>query len=188
MIRAIGCRARTFGSSSAFLDIAPVLAAGCVIVDLRKARNEGLSIPRELKARSIMLPTIALDAPGADVSVAVAAMKAGAVDYVVLADGASVHRTLADAIADCHGAVRPTMPDENAGARVARLTAREREVLVGLIEGGTNKSMAQKLGISPRTVELHRAHVMNRLNANSLTELLQVALAAGIAPSAGGRP
>jgi FixJ family two-component response regulator len=80
------------------------------------------------------------------------------------------------------------MPDENAGARVARLTAREREVLVGLIEGGTNKSMAQKLGISPRTVELHRAHVMNRLNANSLTELLQVALAAGIAPSAGGRP
>ncbi|WP_242098806.1 LuxR C-terminal-related transcriptional regulator, partial [Sphingomonas sp. CROZ-RG-20F-R02-07] len=63
------------------------------------------------------------------------------------------------------------------------LTPREREVLVGLVEGGTNKSIAQKLGISPRTVELHRAQVMNRLNANTLTELLRIALAAGVGPS-----
>ena len=65
---------------------------------------------------------------------------------------------------------------------MARLTPREREVLVGLVEGGTNKTIGQKLGISPRTVELHRAQVMNRLNASSLTELLQVALAAGLGP------
>ena len=185
LVRAVGYRARTFASGSAFLDIAPVLAPGCVLVDLRKARDEGLSIPRELKARSITLPTIALDAPGAEVGAAVAAMKAGAIDYVILTDGASLRATLANAMAECHGAVRPTTPDESTGARVARLTPREREVLVGLVEGGTNKSIGQKLGISPRTVELHRAQVMNRLDASSLAELLQIAVAVGIAPSTG---
>jgi PAS domain S-box-containing protein len=185
IVRAEGYRARTFANGSAFLDVAPVLAPGCVLVDLRKARAEGLSIPRELKARSITLPTIALDAQGTDVDAAVAAMKAGAVDYVVLADAASHRITLATAMTECLGAVRPLTHDENASARVARLTPREREVLVGLVEGGTNKSMGQKLGISPRTVELHRAQVMNRLNASSLTELLQIALSAGVAPSTG---
>jgi FixJ family two-component response regulator len=139
----------------------------------------GLSIPRELKARSIALPTIALDS-GENVGAAVAAMKAGAVDYVILTDEASIRGALANAMAECHGAARPTIPDQDAGARIARLTPREREVLVGLIEGGTNKTIARKLGISPRTVELHRAQVMNRLNARSLTQLLQIAFAAGV--------
>ncbi len=184
LVRAVGYRARTFESGSSFLDLAPVLAPGCVIVDLRRARDEGLSIPRELKARSVILPTIALDS-GANVSTAVAAMKAGAVDYVIVTDDASLRTRLATSMAECQGAVRPATRDENAGARLARLTPREREVLVGLIEGGTNKSIGQKLGISPRTVELHRAQVMNRLNASNLTELLQIALAAGIAPASG---
>lgn len=183
LVRAMDYTVRTFESGSAFLDMAPVLAPGCVLVDLRKARDEGLLIARELKARSIALPTITLDAPGTDVGIAVAAMKAGAVDYVIQTDEASFRATLANAIADCQRAVRPTMHDENAGARVARLTPREREVLVGLVEGGTNKSIGQKLGISPRTVELHRAQVMHRLDASSLMELLQIALAAGLAPA-----
>ena len=94
--------------------------------------------------------------------------------------------SLANAMAECHGAVRPTKRDETrgaqpgqidaAGARSARRPGRRR----------TNKIIGQKLGISPRTVELHRAQVMNRLNASSLTELLQIALAAGITPSAPG--
>ena len=185
LVRALGYRARTFESAKTFLDLAPVLAPGCVLVDLRKARDEGLSIPRELKARSVSLPTIALDAPGANVDAAVAAMRAGAIDYVIIKDEDSLRARLAEAMVECHGAAKPTTRNENAGARVARLTPREREVLIGLLEGGTNKIIGQKLGISPRTVELHRAQVMNRLNASSLTELLQIALAAGIAPSAG---
>lgn len=188
MVREIGFRARTFDSASTFLDLAPVLASGCVLVDLRKRRDEGLSIPRELKARSILLPTITLNAPGADVESAVAAMKAGAVDYLLMSDEASFRDKLADALADCHGSTRPIMSDEKAGARIARLTPREREVLLGLVEGGTNKSIGQKLGISPRTVELHRAQVMSRLNAGSLTQLLQIALAAGITPSTADSP
>jgi PAS domain S-box-containing protein len=186
LVRGVGYRARTFERASAFLDIAPVLAPGCVLVDLRKARDEGLSIPRELKARSIALPTIVLDTPAADVASAVAAMKAGAIDYMTVADEVSLRTTLADAIAECQGGARPTTRDESAVARLAKLTPREREVLVGLVEGGTNKTIGQELGISPRTVELHRAQVMNRLNASSLTELLQIAFAAGLVPSKGG--
>ena len=185
LVRAIGYRVRTFEGASAFLDMAPVLAPGCVLVDLRKARDEGLSIPRELKARSLTLPTIVLDSLGAGVAAAVAAMKAGAVDYVIETSEADLIATLANSMAERHGAIRPTTPDDNASARVGRLTPRERDVLGGLVEGGTNKSIAQRLGISPRTVELHRAQVMNRLNASNLTELLTIALAAGVAPSIG---
>ena len=188
LVRGLGYRARIFESASTFLDIAAVLAPGCVLVDLRKKREDGLSIPRELRARSIPLPTIALDAPGADAPTAVAAMKAGAIDYVTEKDEGSLRATLASAMAECHGtALRPTPRDESAGALVERLTSREREVLVGLIDGGTNKMIGQRLGISPRTVELHRAKVMNRLNAANLTELLQIALAAGITPSTAPR-
>ncbi|WP_460448288.1 PAS domain S-box protein [Alsobacter sp. SYSU BS001988] len=186
LARALGHRVRTFPSASSFLDVAAVLAHGCVLVDLRKARDQGLSVMRELKARSIRLPTLALDAPGADAAAAVAAMKAGAADFLVALDDESLFASLASAIGECHGAMRPPSRDETASAQVARLTTREREVLVGLLEGGTNKIIGQKLGISPRTVELHRAQVMNRLNASSLTELLQIALAAGITPSAPG--
>jgi FixJ family two-component response regulator len=103
-----------------------------------------------------------------------------------VAHEASLRPTLANVMAECLGTVRPLMRDENASARVARLTHREREVLVGLVEGGTKNSIGQKLGINPRTVELYRLQVMNRLDASSLTELLQSALAAGIAPPSGG--
>ena len=184
VVRALGYRARVFDSVPAFLDVAAVLAPGCVVLDLRTGKDEGLSIPRELRARSITLPTLVLDAAGADVTTAVAAMKAGAVDYVLFQDEASLREALARALVECQGNSRPAKRDESAGARLARLTQREREVLVGLVDGGTNKVIAQKLGISPRTVELHRAQVMNRLNAGSLTELLQIALAAGMTPLA----
>ncbi|MDT8757763.1 PAS domain-containing protein [Sphingomonas psychrotolerans] len=182
LVRTLGYHARTFESSSAFLDLAPVLSPGCVLLDLRKGRDEGLSVPRELRARSITIPTIALDAAGGNAMFAVAAMKAGAVDYILAGDEGAMRASLAAAIAECQGSTRSTTRDENASARIERLTPREREVLVGLVDGGTNKVIGQKLGISPRTVELHRAQVMNRLNASSLTELLQIALSAGITP------
>lgn len=188
IVRTLGYRARGFEGAAAFLDVAPVLSPGCVLLDLRKGREAALSVPRELRARSIALPVVAIDDAGAEAACAVAAMKAGAADYVAAGEGAALRATLAAAIAECQGAARPATRDAHASARIARLTPREREVLVGLIDGGTNKIIGQKLGISPRTVELHRAQVMNRLNAASLTELLQIALAAGITPSGGEGP
>ena len=183
LVRSVGSRVRIFDNASVFLDIAPVLAPGCVLVDLRGSRLHNLTIPRELKARSIAIPTIVVDEPAADVMSAVTAMKAGAIDYLQVTDDESLRNRLANALAECLGAAtRPTSRNEKAASRVARLTSREREVLIHLVDGGTNKSIGRKLGISPRTVELHRAQVMHRLDANSLTELLQIALAAGIAP------
>ena len=182
IVRILEYRVRTFDSAAAFLDMAPVLTPGCVLVDLRQLKNEGLSIPRELKARSIALPTIAIASPTADVASAVTAMKAGAIDFVRLGDDDAQRSELLSAISEGHSDARPTSIDESAAARLARLTPRERQVLGGLVDGGTNKTIGQSLGISPRTVELHRAQVMNRLNAKNLTELLQIALAAGIEP------
>ena len=185
-VQGAGYRARTFDSASAFLDIAPVLVPGCVLVDLRGSRLQGLSIPRELKARSIALPTILLDGPDADIASAVAAMKAGALDYLTVANEELFRVKLANAMAECHGAARPAAHDESAASRVARLTPRERDVLQHLVESGTNKTIGKTLGISPRTVELHRAQLMTRLGAGSLTtELLETALAAGIKPVTG---
>jgi PAS domain S-box-containing protein len=186
LVRATDYRARIFESAGAFLDIAPVLAPGCVLVDLRKARDEGLSIPRELKARSITLPAIAMDEPEAGAASAVAAMKAGAIDYLLFDEEALLRERLAAALAECHPTTGPPSRDQEVGAQIGRLTSREREVLVGLIDGGTNKVIAQALGISPRTVELHRAQVMSKLGAGSLTELGQIALAAGLSPSKAG--
>lgn len=183
LVRALGYRVRIFENATTFLDVASVLAPGCVLVDLRGAKDEGLSIPRELKARSIPLLAIALDSPDSDVAAAVAAMKAGAVDYVIAKDERSLGAALEKSIAECQGAQRATTRDEAAKARVARLTHREREVLLGLVDGRTNKMIAQTLGISPRTVEVHRTQLMSRLNASTLTELIQIALAAGIMPS-----
>ena len=182
LVRSLDYRARPFDSASAFLDMAPALTQGCVLVDLRQSRSEGLSVLRELKARAIALPTIALGAPGDDVAAAVTAMKAGAIDFVSLTDDDALRSAFPAALAECHSTTRPATHDENAVARLARLTPREREVLVGLVAGGTNKTIGQELGISPRTVELHRAQVMNRLNATSLMELLRLAFAAGVAP------
>ena len=159
-----------------------MLAPGCVLVDVRGSRLKNLSIARELKARSIGLPAIVLDGPDAEIASAVAAMKAGAIDYLMVTDDELFRSLLTSAMAECQGSARPATRDEKAASLVARLTSREREVLFHLVGGGTNKSIGHKLGISPRTVELHRAQVMHRLNASSLTELLQVALAAGLAP------
>jgi PAS domain S-box-containing protein len=183
LVRAIGYQARIFNDAAAFLDLAPVLASGCVLVDLRRLRENGLSIPRELKARSIALPTIALDDASSGAYAAVSAMKAGAVDVILFGEDASLQDKLAEAIAECQAVLRPATRNEEASAHIARLTPREHEVLVGLVDGGTNKVIAQALGISPRTVELHRAQVMNKSGAGSMTELGQIALAAGIAPS-----
>lgn len=185
--RSAGYRTRTFHSASAFLDVAPVLAAGCVLADLRGSRLQGLSIPRELKARSILLPAILIDGPYADVGSAVAGMKAGAIDYLSVVDEESFSSDLAKALAECRGAARPAAREERAASQIARLTSRERDVLQHLVEGGTNKTIGKALGISPRTVELHRAQVVSRLGASSLMELLQIALAAGIKPATGAR-
>lgn len=182
MMRKLGLRVRAFPGAEAFLDIAPFLAPGCVLVDLRRSDRKAASIPLELRARSIPLNAIVIGPDDGDVTTAVAAMKDGAADYlqppltdVALETALSSITTEARALAE-------TAAGDEAAARMGRLSPREREVLTGLVEGGTNKMIALKLGISPRTIELHRSQIMAKVNATNLAELLQLAMEAGLRP------
>jgi PAS domain S-box-containing protein len=182
MLRELGFRVRAFSDPDQFLDVSGVLAPGCVVVDLRRARRAALRIPRELRARSVALPVVAIGPRDAGIPHVVETMKTGALDYLIdPPTSENLRVAIVEAMAAPQDAEGSEAADDlAAAARVARLTPREHEVLVGLVAGGTNKSIALDLGISPRTVELHRAQAMSRLNVTSLTELLQVALRAGI--------
>ena len=183
LTRELGLRVRTFPRTEEFLDMAAFLAPGCVLIDLRRAKPDVASIAIELRARSIPLKAIVIGPDDGDVATAVEAMKSGAADYLQppVTDGA-LRAALASITADKRTPPVEAASDE-AAARIARLSTREREVLNGLVEGGTNKTIAIKLAISPRTVELHRAQIMAKLDATNLAELLQLALTAGLRPS-----
>lgn len=182
LMRGSGLRVRAFARAEAFLDLAPFLAPGCVLVDLRHSKRDTASITLELRARSIPLQVVVIGPDDGDVAMAVDAMKSGAADYLQapVTDDA-IAAAVASITAHTRAPSEEAVADE-AAARMGRLSSREREVLNGLVEGGTNKSIALQLGISPRTVELHRGQIMAKLNAASLAELLQLALTAGLRP------
>lgn len=183
MLRGAGFQVRSFESADALLDIAPVLTPGCVLIDLRTTAANAMQIPRELRARSVRVPTVVIGPEVAEPASIIAAMKAGAADYLIPPFEDDVLKSaLASAMAEMHGLGRINSIATESVTRVARLTSREREVLEGLVNGGTNKTIARELGISPRTIELYRSQVMNRLDASNLTELIQIAIAAGIRP------
>jgi PAS domain S-box-containing protein len=181
LLQGAGYEVKMFASASAFLEVAPVLLPGCVVVDIRTPEAGGLTIPRELKARRTGLPVIVTGEARADIAVGVQAMKAGAVDFL---DVSYRPEQLLEALAGAQVGIREAAERneavELAKARIAALPVREREVLDGLLAGGTNKMIARNLGLSPRTVEAHRARIMERLGAQSLPELVQIAVAAGL--------
>jgi two-component system, LuxR family, response regulator FixJ len=173
---------RCFALARDFLAAAPTLRAGCLIADIRMPEMDGLEMQRQLAARAFNFPLIVITGHG-DVPLAVRAMRAGAIDFIekpfaVDAILASVEAALAR--------LATTGGDEPiaaaAAARLALLSPREREVLQGLLAGLPNKSIAYDLAISPRTVEIHRARVMDKMAARSLSELIRMSLAAGLQP------
>jgi two-component system response regulator FixJ len=177
LLGTMGWRVRTYASPRALL-AATLPPSGCIVSDLRMPLMDGLELQAELAGRGVRLPIILMTAHG-DVPVAVRAMKAGAVDFLQkpFADTellAAVSRALArnrDALADgdAVGAAR---------ARIAQLTPREREVLDLVVVGKTNKEVARALGTSPRTIDVHRARVLQKLGADNVTELVRLVLAA----------
>lgn len=181
MLQGAGYEVQNFASAQAFLEVAPVLVPGCVILDIRSPEAGGLTIPKEMQARRIGLPVIVVGAAGGNVAVGVQAMKAGAVDFL---DAPYQPEQLLDALASVQVTIlertERAQADKRVKALIAALPPREREVLDGLLTGGTNKTIARDLGISPRTVEAHRARIMERLGAHSLPELVQIAIAAGL--------
>jgi PAS domain S-box-containing protein len=178
-----GYEVQPFDTARAFLDAAPALVPGCVVLDLATSGAMGPLVMRELKARRISLPVVAVGESRGDVGTAVQAMKAGAVDWLEAPyDEDGMLASVASALAAATGAAEVEQAAELAWTRISALSGREREVLEGLLAGGTNKTIARDLGLSPRTVEIHRAHVMESLGARTLADLVLLATAAGLRP------
>jgi two-component system response regulator FixJ len=173
-----GHAVRVHESALAFLKALPGAQDGCVITDIRMPDMDGLELQRRLNELKAGFPVIIMTGHG-DVSLAVTAMKAGAVDFIEKPfDDEALLSAVRTALA------RHAMDSEREArlaavqARLAGLSPREREVLQGLVAGKANKMIAYDLGISARTVEVHRANVMTKMQADSLSELVRMVLAA----------
>lgn len=171
--------AHAFDSAQAFLDRVADAPFGCVVTDVRMPGMTGLDLVRALNARSVGMPVIVITGHG-DVPLAVEAMREGVVDFI---EKPFADETILAALRNAFKRGR----DESARSsertevlkRLASLSARERQVLDGLVAGQANKVVAIELGISPRTVEVYRANLMSKMRATSLSELVRMALVGG---------
>jgi two-component system, LuxR family, response regulator FixJ len=184
LLETSGHRVRAFASAQNLLDALTPEARGCIIADVRMPGMDGLELQERLAARRIGLPVIIMTGHG-DVPIAVRAMKAGAVDFVEKPFAEeplleTVRLALVQSERD-----RRRSGEPSAEERLAQLTTREREVLEAMVAGHPNKVIAHLLQISPRTVEIHRARVMEKTGARSLSHLVRLALQAGVVPDEG---
>jgi len=179
LLKTSGFAVQLFEGGLPFLKEAGHLAPGCVLLDVRMPDMDGLEVQRALRGRGVMLPVIIMTGHG-EVAMAVQARKAGASDFIekpfekaaLLACIAAAQR---QSVAERGLSARAM----EAQARLNVLTDRERDVLNGLVDGLPNKTIAYDLGISPRTVEIHRANLMQKLEVRSLAEALRIAFHAG---------
>ena len=168
-----------YTSGVEFLRTAKSAEVGCVILDVRMPEMDGLQVQTTMAARGINMPVIVLTGHG-DVSVAVQAMKGGAIDFLEKPfEKAALLEAVRRAFARLDDVDLRALESSEAEVRVAALTPREQEVLEGLANGLPNKTIAYDLGCSSRTVEVHRASLMAKLEVRSLSEALRIAFAAG---------
>ncbi|QIG79853.1 response regulator transcription factor [Stakelama tenebrarum] len=180
MLKTSGYAVQSWPSGVEFLKQVGQVDPGCILLDIRMPEMDGLEVQRMLNERGVRMPVILITGHG-DVTLAVRAMRAGAVDFV---EKPLDNDALLDAIGRAFERIDATndaLDRENDAERMlGALSEREREVLDLLARGYPNKTVAYDLGISPRTVEVHRANVMTKLGARSLAEALRVAFAAGM--------
>ncbi|CAN5350187.1 response regulator FixJ [soil metagenome] len=180
MLKTSGYAVTTFASGVAFLRDAKAVEPGCVLLDVRMPDMDGLEVQRQLAERGVSMPIVVLTGHG-DVSIAVRAIKAGAVDFIEKPFEKSVLLSaIVAAFERLDDVSGRTARATDAAVAIAALTGREQDVLKGLARGLPNKTIAFDLGISPRTVEVHRANLMAKLQVNSLSEALRIAFAAGL--------
>jgi two-component system response regulator FixJ len=175
-----GLAVRTYESAVAFLEALPGVQPGCVVTDVRMPGIDGLELQRRLREMAVNLPVIVITGHG-DVRLAVEAMKAGAVDFIEKPfDDDDLLAAIHSAIKHYDKAGERELLAAQTRARLASLSGREREVLQGLLAGHPNKTIAYNLKISARTVEVHRANVMTKMGAGSLSDLVRMALIADL--------
>jgi two-component system response regulator FixJ len=182
LLSTAGLAVRVHDSAVAFLKVLPEIKDGCVVTDVRMPGIDGLELQRRLGELEKHLPVIVMTGHG-DVPLAVEAMKAGAVDFIEKPFDdevmlSAIRAALARNADDRERNARAAAIQE----RIARLSDRERDVLDRLVAGKANKVIAYELGISPRTVEVYRANVMTKMQADSLSELVRMALIESGAP------
>ncbi|SDP54746.1 two component transcriptional regulator, LuxR family [Phyllobacterium sp. YR620] len=171
-----GFTVRVHESATGFLATAPTIRNGCLVTDLRMPDMNGVELLRNLKFADLRIPSIVITGHG-DVPMAVEAMKAGALDFI---EKPFEDEVLIEAVKRAAAQLTETADESDDAStirtRLEELTDRERQVLSGVVAGLPNKTIAYDLNISPRTVEVHRANVMAKMNARSLPELVRMAL------------
>jgi len=180
LLQAAKLEVKTYSTAMAFLDALPDTAASCVITDVRMPGMSGVDLLRRLKELKIGVPVIVITGHG-DVALAVEAMKVGAVDFLEKPfDDDVLLASVQSALKRQDGETKRHSERLEIEGRLAGLSNRERDVLGGLVAGRANKQIAFDLGISPRTVEIYRANLMNKMKAGSLSDLVRMALIVGI--------
>ena len=175
-ITSAGWVVQTYGLGETFLDAYDPSQPGCVVLDLRMPQISGLAVQEQLAAQEASIPIIFITAFG-EVSVAVQAMKAGAVDFLEKPFSSQELLTCIErAIARDRETRRQQDQQADLVARLATLTPREREVLDLVVAGSTTKEVAAQLGIQPRTVEIHRHHVIQKMGVRSAVDLVRLFL------------
>ncbi len=181
LLSTAGMVVRLYESAAAFLEAPDNIQEGCLITDVRMPDMTGIELLHELKVRSISLPTIVITGHG-DIPLAVEAMKCGAIDFIEKPfDEEAIIRAVQSAKERVDKRTRASEGEAALAAKLTSLSRRERQVLDGLVAGDLNKTIAHNLGISPRTVEVYRAHLMTKMQAKSLSDLVRMALFAGAA-------
>lgn len=180
MLRHAGYTVKTYADGVVFLEDITSQTDGCILLDVRMPVIDGLSVQKTLTERGINLPIIILTGHG-DVSVAVEAMKQGAIDFIEKPyEKAVLVGAINSAFEQIEDESSQVARQNEARAQITALTPRERDVLERLVDGLTNKGIAADLSISSRTVEIHRAHLMEKLDAESLSSALKTAFTAGL--------
>jgi two-component system response regulator FixJ len=183
LIESMGMRVETFDSATAFLDAFVPGRAGCLLLDVRMPGMSGLELQAYLARREQHIPVIIITGHG-DVSMAVKAMKNGAVDFIEKPfDDEALIVSIRNALQHDEKQRALWAQRSDLKARKAELTPREHEVMDMVTDGKSNKEIALALGVSAKTVEVHRARVMDKMRADSLAELVRMAMIAGGAGS-----
>jgi len=184
LLESAGLAVRAHASAIAFLAEAPRLVGGCVVTDVRMPEMNGIELLKRLREIGVTLPVIVITGH-ADIALAVEAMKSGAVDFMEKPfDDEAMLRAVRAALVRHGKAVEEGQEKVGIRQRLATLSNREHQVLEGLVAGHANKRIAHELDISPRTVEIYRAHVMTKMEAASLSELVRMALVVGVTGTA----
>jgi FixJ family two-component response regulator len=182
LLRAEGYEPETFGSAEEFLQNAPHKGSGCIILDVRMPGKSGMQLQEDLGSASSSLPIIFITGHGS-LPMGVHAMKKGAIDFLSKPfDEGQLLDTVRTAIEKSRRAMADRAEQDAVKGKVNLLTKREREILHHVITGMPNREIAFSLGIAEQTVKIHRSHIMEKLGAHSVAELVRFADKAGFVP------